>query len=92
LSSQRNNAEAIRYYRQAVAIVRLLSQKDSNNVQWQVRLALSLGILAESGDSPKDNLSAALAILTPLEAAGQLGPHDKQMMASIRADLARLGR
>jgi tetratricopeptide (TPR) repeat protein len=89
LRAQGDLAGALAAYRDGLSIAKALAQTDPSNVHWQIDLAFSFGRLAGRGDDPRANLTAALAILKRLDAAGTLPPDIKGWIADDEAKLAK---
>ncbi|MBV9861722.1 MAG: toll/interleukin-1 receptor domain-containing protein [Alphaproteobacteria bacterium] len=88
--AQGDLAGALAAYRDAVAIFQVLAKKNPDDVQAQTNLVLCLYRLASVGDNSRANLTAALAILERLTAAGQLPPANQNWLGAVAAAIERL--
>lgn len=96
LQKQGNLTEALKFFRDGLAITERLAKADPNNVGWQRDLSVSynrVGVVLEKQGNlteARTCLQKALAILKHLDEVGRLEPQQKSSIARIEARLAEL--
>jgi hypothetical protein len=90
LVAQGNLSEALKSYRDGLAIADRLAKAGPGNAQWQSDLVVSLVKLGDAGDDPRARYTRALAITQRLDAAGKLPEGQKALIGDLEKRLARL--
>jgi tetratricopeptide (TPR) repeat protein len=90
LKNQGNMPEALKAYRDSLAIVERLAKADLGKVGWQVDTAFSYWRLARYGDKPAENWQKVIDILQLLHGEGRLAPVHKKWLDQARAQLEAL--
>jgi tetratricopeptide (TPR) repeat protein len=88
LTSEGRADEARDAYLDGLETAKKLSAASPQNIEWRTILMVAYYNLAEAGDDPSANFSAALAILKQLEAAGTLAADKRELIGRIEAKLA----
>ena len=90
LAAQGAVPEALKAYRDSLAIRERLAKADPGNAQWQVDVAFSYWRLAQHGDEPKENWRKVVDSLQRLHDEGRLAPTHKKSLDRAKEQLAAL--
>ena len=89
LKAQGNLAEALKSFRDGLAIAERLAQTDPGNAGWQVDLVVSHWKLATNGDDAPRRFAFIVATLRKLKAENRLTPAQERLLPKAEARLAK---
>jgi hypothetical protein len=92
LVAQGNLAEALKSFRDRLAIRDRLAKAPPGNAGWQFDLVVSNWKLAANGDDAARRFAFIVATLRKLEAENRLTPAQAKWIAEAEKELARLGQ
>jgi len=92
LGAQGNLAEALKSFRDRLAIRDRLAKAAPGNAGWQFDLVVSNWKLAANGDDAARRFAFIVATLRKLEAENRLTPAQAKWIAEAEKELARLGQ
>lgn len=81
---------ALAAYRDSLAAIRALAEKDPSNLGWQLDLVVTLMKAVAAGDDAAANYSEALGVLQRLDSAGRLPPDKKPWLPAVATLLANV--
>jgi hypothetical protein len=89
LVAQGNLAEALKSFRDGLAIRERLAQSDAGNAGWQFDLVVSHWQLAVNGDDAPRRFAFIVATLRKLKAENRLTPVQERWLPKAEAQLAK---
>jgi hypothetical protein len=89
LKAQGNLAEALKSFRDGLAIRERLAQSDPGNANWQFDLVVSHWKLAANGDDAPRRLAFIVATLRKLKAENRLTPEQERWLPKAEEQLAK---
>jgi hypothetical protein len=90
LKAQGNLPEALKSFRDSLAIRDRLAKADPGNAEWQVDLVVSHWRLAELDDDPAQRWVLVVATLRKLKDEGRLAPSLEKWLPEAEARMAEL--